>query len=179
FLKSQDPWEVLACALENLQHGLFSVAAVPIDLMKRYDDVDLWSACANLVGFAAPTVIVRSLFEVFAQAEYDDRRRYLCVAAVAAGGLWAVDPILELYRSSEQHQRDLLQDELSWLLEPGPGKLWAGPKPIEVQDASAPTSPDPEAEPDIDSYAEVVRDRASALRQSKNLDEGIALAAGE
>lgn len=178
YLSSADPWEVLACTLANLQHGHFGVAAAPIDLMSRYDDLDLWAACANLIGFAAPAAVVRSLFEVFAPAAYDDRRLYPCSAAVAAGGLWAVDPILGLYPRADPHLRDLLQDELSWLLEPAPGRLWAGPERIEVQEPGAPDLTQPEPEPDIAGYVDAVRACARSVREALGPDRSAAVAEG-
>jgi hypothetical protein len=180
FLTSGDPWEVLACVLANLHQGNFEVAAVPIDLMKRNDDLNLWIACTNLIGFAAPVSIVKSLFDHFSESVYDSRKRYMCSAAVDSGGLWSVDHILPIYSStSNTTERLYLELEMSWLLEKEPGSIWAGPEAIAVRDETLPPYIEPESQADIAKYSKMVRERADLLQQYISSNEKLAIAEGK
>jgi len=180
FLNDEDPWKVLACTLANLQLGNFDVAAVPIGLMKRCDDLVLWIACVDLVGYAAPTALVKSLFEQFSQPAYETRMRYICSAAFSAGGFWAVDQVIDIYlNSTNADEMRYLEFELSWLLEDESGGLSSGPKLIEVRDAASLPFDRPELIPDIQAFAKLAKERATSLHKSSDVSSGLAVCEGK
>lgn len=170
-LKSSDPWEVLACALLNLQQGQFDVAPIAIELMKRADDVNVWIACAHLLGFAAPGRIVDSLFGQFSATADEPRRRYLCSAAVDAGRLWAAEQMLAIYPTADPDEQRYFHFELSWLLEEKPGRLEEGPEVTEIREADYEA---PEEKVDLEGYVKIAEKRVASLM----LDHEIAVSRG-
>jgi hypothetical protein len=180
YLKSGDWQEVLACVLANLQQGNFSVATVPGHLLETIDAPGLWVACTNLIGFAAPMSEVRHCVQNMSSKVSSGLRFYLCKAAMASGGVWAVQAILGAYPvTSDPDTRRFLAHALSWLLEEEPGPIWDGPDMLETPADNLPPHEEPEAFPDVEGYMAMVRERVSAWLQGTAPGDASIVAEGQ
>jgi hypothetical protein len=178
-LQSRDWQEALACVLANLQEGNFNVARVPGRLLETIDGPGLWVACTNLIGFAAPMSEVRDRVENMSSKVSSARRFYLCTAAMASGGIWAVQTILDAYPATvDPDTRRFLAYALSWLLEEEPGPIWDGPDFLEMPADNLPPNEEPEVYSDIEGYVAMVQARSSAWLQRQGPGDAPIIAEG-
>jgi len=169
-LSSADPWQAVACCLANLQQGRFDIADMPLELLRRHRDIELWGACSYMIGYAGPITTVKRMVAELSSVDDDECRFFVVNAAVASGGLWAIEPVLSIYSEvNADDVRILIQTELSWLLEEGQGEIWAGPQ----QQVISPDAPylSPEEVPDVDGYLALVRKRAAVLRATMQSED--------
>ncbi|NVJ24187.1 MULTISPECIES: hypothetical protein [Myxococcus] len=133
-LSSRDPWQVLPCALANLQQGRFEVATRLVHLMHESQDAEVWDACTLMLSFAAPYSVllqwwVGSLRRLLGPERSPHIQRYFCEVLAHSALTGGVPLLIEIYRGLEDRDvKAQLEVYLSQLLEEQPGPIWKGPR---------------------------------------------------
>lgn len=181
YLRSGDPWEVLACVLARLQRGQLQAVDVLVDLMRRHDDAGVWNACAQLIGFAGRRRLLADLATEYAD-QIQDRgvQIYVSTALVNGCGLWSVPHLLAMHASAmDDHARKQLECALSRLIEPEPGSVWSGPAQIVVVDDELPPPfQETTIELEHSGYAALIEASTAELQKTIGSDERLAIAEG-
>ncbi|OJT23139.1 hypothetical protein BO221_19895 [Archangium sp. Cb G35] len=133
-LGDQEPWRVLACALANLQQGMFEVSGRLLGLMHEARDADVWNACATLLSYAAPYSVIRKLEasaeKLLAPVEHSPyTRRYFCEILASSAGVWGVPHLISHYRELKDRKVEAeVEYYISQVLEGDPGPISRGPR---------------------------------------------------
>lgn len=141
YLRSNDPWEVLACVLARAQAGVFESLGMLVDLMHSHDRFTVWSACAKLIGFAGSRQLQQDALSEFSD-QIQDPGVLLHVSYALAGGcgLWSIPHLRAMHRAAvdDDDMRIHLQICMSHLLEPEQGGVWFGPEEELIVDSDLP-----------------------------------------
>lgn len=179
YLRSSDPWDVLACVLARLQRGQLQAVDMLVDLMRHHDDAGVWNACAQLIGFAGRRQLLEVLMNEYADQLHDRGVQiYVSTALVNGCGLWSVPHLLAMHAATiDDNARMHLEFDLSRLIEPEPGPICSGPEQIVVEDNELPP-PFRETSIKLDrkGYAALVEARTAEL--GLGLNKGMAVAEG-
>ena len=179
-LQSNNPWEVLGCALYHLQHGEFDVVTVLPSLMEKHDLDLVWSACTQLIGLTGSKDFISEFTSRYAARANEEAVRWDIGTSLANScGLWAIEPLLELQLSaSENVPRFHVQNCLSALLEAKAGAVSGGPDVIKVADPDYPPPFEQFTETrDNETYVQMVRQKALDLKAGLT-DENLPIAEG-
>lgn len=182
YLRSDDPWEVLACVLARLQQGELEAVDRLVGVMRRQDGAGLWNACAQLIGFAGRRELLESLANEFAGRIHERGVQFYVSSALVNGcGLWSVPHLLAMHSATvDDDTRIHIELGLSRLIETEPGPVWSGPAKVIVVDEDLPP---PFRETSIElnrkGYAELVETCTGQLRAASGPDDRMAIAEGQ
>ena len=120
-LRSGRDWKIVAAVNMLCRSGDFSKIDYLVPILKRDDDSQMWDAVVKIAGFGGSwTQVSRSTQQLVGILDRPGVRYYIALLLGAACDTRAIDPLLDLYRTSEDSEeaRNQIMRELSVLLEP-------------------------------------------------------------
>lgn len=127
-LTNGNPWIVFAAVLERAKFGQFDTLPLLLETMRSYEDDVFWRYCAELIGDAGPSGLLKVFAQRFREDLLNSERPIYQVelghAFRQSMQLWSVPLILKMYLdSNHRDQTGILTVFLSRLLEPELGPI--------------------------------------------------------
>jgi hypothetical protein len=123
-----NPWIVFAAALERAKAGRFEALPALFECLRRSDSWVLAQGCAELLGDAGSSAVVRQAVETFRADLFEDEdfrfQIKLSHTLSLSGQLWAVPVLLDVYsRARDEQEAAIIPVLISHMLEPEYGPV--------------------------------------------------------